>query len=137
MGRWVSAFAVGIVALGLSACSSPSQPSAEDLTGAWQMVWLQPLGQPTVNAPTGVTFSANFGSDGRVSLRADCNTCNAGYTATDNTLAVSRMACTLAACPSAPLDTQFAGLVQSAQWWGLVDDQLELSSEAGRVRLRR
>ena len=137
MGRWIGAFVVGIVALGLSACSSPSEPSAGDLSGTWQAVWLQPQGQPTVNAPTEVTLSANFGSDGRLSLRADCNNCNASYAATGYTLEVSRMACTLAACPSAPLDTQFAGLVQSAEWWGLVDDQLELSSAAGRVRLRR
>jgi hypothetical protein len=44
------------------------------------------------------------------------------------------MACTRAACSTAPLDTTYAGLVQGATSWSAAADRLELRSEAGVLR---
>jgi hypothetical protein len=44
---------------------------------------------------------------------------------------------TLAYCATAPLDTDFAGLVSAARSWSIADDQLTLSSEDGTPVLRR
>jgi heat shock protein HslJ len=128
---------LGLLAVGLAGCESVAGPSATDLQGHWQLVSLQEPGQPQVAAPAGATFSADFGSDGRVSLVADCNRCNSSYVAGGATLQVGNMACTRAYCTTAPLDTRFAALVQSAQAWRVGSDELELSSPEGTLRLRR
>jgi heat shock protein HslJ len=107
------------------------------LQGAWQLVSLQVGGQAAVPAPSGHAFTADFGADGRVSLVADCNRCGGGFAASGGTLDVGSMACTLAYCSTAPLDTQYAGLVQSAKQWSVTGSELSLESSAGTVRLRR
>jgi heat shock protein HslJ len=91
---------------------------------------------PTVLAPSGPVFTATF-EDAQVGLRADCNVCGAGYAAGPGTLAMGQMACTLAYCPSAPFDTDFAGLVQQATSFTLESDRLVLRSSGGTVTLRR
>jgi putative lipoprotein len=85
------------------------------------------------------SFTAEFGADGRVALRADCNRCSGTYTAGSRSLAVGPMACTRAFCTAtAPVDTTFAGLVSSAQTWTSSGDrELELASSAGVLRFQR
>jgi heat shock protein HslJ len=144
--------------LGLSACAAdpqgPAQPSpAADLgpghdggagsqstpalRGEWQLVSLQKAGQEAVTPPKGHRFSADFQADGRVNLVADCNRCSAAYTAGSETLQVGLMACTRAYCSTAPVDTDFAGLVSAARRWSVASEELQLTSEAGALRLRR
>ena len=98
---------------------------------------MQPAGQPAVQAPGSATFTAELGTDGRLSLAADGNRCGSTYEAGSGTLSVGLMACTLAYCPTAPVDTQFSGLVQASQNWRLENGELELSSKEGTLRLRR
>lgn len=138
MGRWKGTLAL-VASLGLVACgsSSPTEPSPEALVGSWRATWLQLPGQPVTNVPSGVTLSASFGGDGRLALVADCNRCNASWQAGGSALTVGPMACTLAACPSSPLDTRFSGLVGAADTWEQINGQLELRSSAGIVRLER
>jgi heat shock protein HslJ len=124
----------GIGSAGDGGAGSQSTPS---LRGEWQLVSLQRAGQEAVDAPAGHRFSADFQADGRVGLVADCNRCSAGYTAGAESLEVGLMACTRAYCSTAPLDTDFAGLVSAARRWSLAGEQLQLSSEAGTLRLRR
>ena len=82
-------------------------------------------------------FTAEFGADGRVSLRADCNRCSGGYTATTGALAVGPMACTRAYCSSAPLDMTFTMLVGEATTWTAAKSSLELRGDSGVLRLRK
>jgi heat shock protein HslJ len=107
------------------------------LVGSWSAVSLQPAGGPAVVVDEPQRFTAEFRADGALGLRADCNRCSCGYTAEPGSLTTTPMACTLAACPSAPRDTQFAGLVSSATSWTAAGDRLELASTAGVVRLQR
>lgn len=146
------------LALGLSACAgtpqAPVQPSpvadagpgrdggagsqsTAAIRGAWQLVSLQKAGQEAVALPAGHRFSADFQADGRVSLVADCNRCAAGYTAGAESLEVGLMACTRAYCSTAPVDTDFAGLVNAARRWSVTGEELQLTSETGSLRLRR
>jgi heat shock protein HslJ len=152
--------AVGIasfpLALGLVACqggsgelTNPTPPaaveapdggralSAESLLGEWQLVNLQKAGQAVVTAPAGHTFTADFTSEGRVHMAADCNRCFAEYSAAPGTIEVGLIGCTLAYCFTAPLDTTFAGLVSAARQWSVSGEELTLSSEDGTVILRR
>jgi heat shock protein HslJ len=122
---------------GLAACDGTTGPSSASLEGRWQLVSLQASGGPEVPAPSGATFTAEFGSDARLSLVADCNRCGSTYEAGSGTLSVGQMACTLAYCPTAPVDTQFAGLVQASQNWRLENGELKLVSAEGTLRLQR
>lgn len=120
---------------GGSAASGAPMPAA--LTGTWTLVSLQEAGRPATSIGSPERFTAEFASDGRVSLRADCNRCNGTCAATDGALRVSPMACTRAYCSSAPLDTQFAGLVGASTSWTVSGRGLELTGASGTLQLRR
>ena len=107
------------------------------LVGNWQLVSLTESGHASVDVAEPERFTAEFGPDGRVSLRADCNRCSGGYTATKGALTVGPMACTRAYCSSAPLDTTFAMLVSEAKAWTAANGGLELRGDSGILRLRR
>jgi heat shock protein HslJ len=107
------------------------------LVGSWRAVSLEAAGGPAVVVDEPQSFTAEFRADGTLHLRADCNVCACGYTAGPGSLTTTPMACTLAACASAPRDTQFAGLVSSATSWTVAGDRLDLTSTAGVVRLQR
>jgi heat shock protein HslJ len=143
------------LALGLVACQSggltdPTPPPAVEapdgrtsgqstasLLGEWRLVSLQKTGQAMVTAPAGHIFSAVFTSEGRVNMTADCNRCFAEYSAAPGTIEVGLAGCTLAYCATAPLDTDFAGLVTAARQWSVSAEELTLSSEDGALILRR
>jgi heat shock protein HslJ len=120
-----------------SATSSSTSP----IEGRWQLVSLQKAGQAVVVAPAGGRFNADFQSNGHVSLQADCNMCSAGYVVAGSALRVGGpnglMACTRAYCSTAPLDTDYAALVTSAQTWRVDGSELTLQSGDGTLRLRR
>jgi heat shock protein HslJ len=156
--RVVLGFASLPLVLGLGACQSgsggltdPTPPAAIEtpsggtgggqstalLLGEWQLVSLQKAGQAAVTSPAGHTFSADFTSEGRVHMAADCNRCFAEYSAAPGTIEVGLTGCTLAYCVTAPLDTDFAGLVSAARQWSVSGEELTLSSEDGTLVLQR
>lgn len=133
--------AVIVAGLATASCQSlPSAPTDEpaSMQGQWALVSLAKGSAAATPAPSGATFTATFGTDGRLNLRADCNLCNGGYTAGAGTLAVAdALACTRAYCPTAPFDSDYATLVVAAKRWAVQGGELELSSDAGRLRFRR
>lgn len=111
--------------------------SSSELLGVWRLVGLQTSGGAAIEVKTPDSFTASFGSDGRVDLVADCNRCNAGYAASRDGIQVGLMACTRAYCATAPLDTDFAGLVSGAAAWSVEGSQLTLTSAEGTLHLKR
>lgn len=111
-------------------------PTASELQGLWRLERLAKVGQAPVEPSASDRFSAEFTSD-RVLLVADCNRCSGSYTAGAGTLSVGPMACTRAACQSAPLDTDFAMLVSGAEHWLIAGGQLALQADNGVLLLRR
>jgi len=59
-------------------------------------------------------YTLEFPSDERLSVRADCNRCNGGYSLIDGTLEIGLLACTLAACPPGSLDGPYLSALGSA-----------------------
>ena len=109
-------------------------------SGSWRLVSLREDGHDEVSIADPGTFTAVFGDDARVQLKADCNRCVAGYTARpDGSLTVGLMACTRAYCAAtAPTDTTFANLVAGAQTWSSPDDgHLQLVGNTGVLRFQR
>jgi len=105
------------------------------LVGSWKLTLLEKAGEAPVPVANPERFVASFGGDGRVNLVADCNRCSSAYEAAAGTLSVGPMACTRAACVSAPLDTDFAGLVSGATTWEVSSSRLTLRSAKGRLVL--
>jgi heat shock protein HslJ len=119
---------------------SSASVSANIPGGTWHLVSLRENGQAEVSIADPGTFTAVFGDDGRVQIKADCNRCVAGYTARSNgSLTVGLMACTRAFCTATtPTDTTFANLVAGAQAWSSPDDaHLELVAGTGVLRFQR
>jgi heat shock protein HslJ len=129
-----------IVAAGLTACGKSggdlAGPSTVGLQGTWTLASLQQAGGSVEQAPAG--FSAEFGADGSLAVRADCNSCHATYLAEASHINVSpNMACTLAYCSSAPFDSKYTKLLTSATSWRTDNGTLELRSDAGVLTFRR
>jgi heat shock protein HslJ len=119
---------------------SATSVAANIPAGTWRLASLHENGQAEVSIADPGTFTAVFGDDGRVQIKADCNRCVAGYTArSDGSLTVGLMACTRAFCTATtPTDTTFANLVAGAQAWSSPDDaHLELVAGTGVLRFQR
>jgi len=122
--------------VGSAPSSPPGSLSTAALRGEWQLVSLRQSGEDVV-PPAGHRFSAEFRSDDSVHLVADCNRCFASYKAGEGSIEVGVMACTRAYCETAPIDTDFAGLVQGSRRWSVVGQELRLESDQGSLSLRR
>jgi heat shock protein HslJ len=108
------------------------------LLGTWTLASLQVASLPSLTIPPAGTFTATFGSDGTLSLRADCNVCSTRYQASSARITVNAaMACTRAACPSAPFDREFAQLTGASINYRVAGDTLVLDSGKGTLRFRR
>jgi heat shock protein HslJ len=152
--RWLAIGSGGLLLAGVIGCSattpgttgpgvsSPNPggtPSAlVSLQGRWRLVSLQDAGSASRPAPAG-SFAAEFRADGQLSLVADCNLCSGTYTAGASSLEVKPvMACTVAACPSAPFDTQYVAAVIASKTWSVsAAGALELRSDRGVTSFTR
>jgi heat shock protein HslJ len=96
-----------VLGLALPGCSdTPTGPS--DLVGvAWRLVAIEPPSGPATVVPNPERYTLEFLDEGRVALRADCNSCSGPYTFAGDTLTMPTLACTRAFCGTQSLDTAF------------------------------
>jgi len=127
------------------ACSGPTSlsgpdgtaPTLERIGGTWTLVTLKPPGQAEVAPPAGAISSMEV-ADGRAAIRADCNRCNGPAAVGASTLTVGPiLACTRAACASAPLDAAFLRILAGESAATLEGDTLTLGSDRGVLLFRR
>ncbi|WP_028669588.1 META domain-containing protein [Saccharospirillum impatiens] len=71
-------------------------------------------------------YQLRFGSEGRISLRADCNHYAASARLTDTVFAIGPMIGTRALCPKGSLERPFINFIESASQWSLDGSQLTL-----------
>jgi heat shock protein HslJ len=138
----------GFVAIGCSDSSSlPASPSSisgvqaplgESLTsGTWTLVALQVAGQSQQAAPAGATYAVTF-ADGRLSTRADCNTCGGAYGLAGETLTVGpALACTRAACRTMEFENTYTRVLDGPSTVTLSGNTLVLSSPRGVLQFTR
>jgi len=140
-------FVVVSLAIGCAQSSSaPTSPSSvgrsqalasEDLAGTWILLSMQPANQPDQAAPAGATYTLTF-ADGRLSTRADCNTCNGTFAISGQTLTAGpALACTRAACPTMEFESTYTGMLSGESTVTLSDGALVLSSPRGALRFHR
>ena len=87
-------------------------------------------------ALTAGRFNVTFATD-RLDAKADCNTCTGPTSLSGSTLTVSALACTRAACASAPIDTRFTSVLNGAVTVRINDRLLQLNSAQGELRFER
>jgi heat shock protein HslJ len=142
--RYLSAF--GIIASLSMGCSeslsAPTSPSAatvsaaaaltaDQLTGTWNLVSIQPTGQGVQLTPLGANYTLSFAA-GRLSTRADCNSCSAAFTLSGQTLTAGpALACTRAACPTMAFENVYISLLSGESTATVSARALVLSSDRG------
>jgi heat shock protein HslJ len=123
-----------------AACAeSPTTPSltADRLTGTWSVMSIQLAGQVEQPAPADAVYTLTF-ADGRLSTRADCNTCGGAFVLSGPTLTAGpALACTRAACPTMAFENSYTRLLAGDSTMTMTEDTLVLSSVRGTLRLLR
>ena len=138
---------VASLAIGCAQASlPPTSPSSvgrsqalasEDLAGTWILLSVQPAGQPDQAAPAAASYTLTF-ADGRLSTRADCNTCSGTFSVSGQTLTAGpALACTRAACPTMEFESAYTSMLSGDSTVTLSDDSLVLSSPRGVLRFHR
>jgi heat shock protein HslJ len=104
----LSLLAVLLAWVGSNVCAQapPPQVTAASLSGtSWQLVKFQSSDDKTLMPDDRTKYTVAFGSDGRVSVRIDCNRGNGSWkSGGPNQLQFGPLALTRAMCPPAPLN---------------------------------
>ena len=91
-----------------------------------------------MQVPDPTRFTLELDANGRMSVRADCNRCSASYSQTGGTFAVDPLlACTRAACSSAPFDQEYVAALAGTTIARVSGDTLECVSPQGVLRFAR
>ncbi len=121
------------------AAAATATPIADVVGVTWEWVKLTtPVEQLDIDSPD--RYTVQFGSDGRVALKADCNRGAGAYsTSGDGQIALKPIALTRAACPPGSLSDRFAKEVGRATSYFVKDGDLylELPVDSGTLRFRR
>lgn len=144
-----AAIAFFMVAAAAACSSTPGTPtsptadsgslalSAEQLVGTWTLASIQAAGQAAQPAPSGATYTLSL-ADGRLSTRADCNTCAGTFTLNGSTLqAGPALACTRAACPTMAFESVYASILGGDSAVTLSGSSLVLTSARGTLSFTR
>jgi heat shock protein HslJ len=119
----------------LTACAGDGM--TDRLEGpAWRLRSIQRPDGAVVALPSAV-FTAEFGADGRIGVRADCNSCGGGYEAADGHLQVSPLACTRVFCQSSPVDTDSALTLEAGRSYDVDDHILTIHGDRGTLTFER
>lgn len=132
------------------ACSgtpgTPTSPSAdngslaltaEQIGGTWTLSSIQASGQAAQPAPTGAVYTLSL-ADGRLSTRADCNTCVGAFTLSGSTLTAGpALACTRAACPTMAFEAVYTAILSGESTVTLSGSSLVLTSSRGTLTFTR
>ena len=139
---FVASLAVGCA----QSTSAPTAPSgingsttltADQLAGSWTLVSIQPAGQPEQATPSSASYTLTF-ADGRLSTRADCNSCGGSFAISGQTLTAGpALACTRAACPTMEFEIKYTSLLSGDSTVTLSAQGLLLSSGRGMLRFTR
>jgi heat shock protein HslJ len=112
-------------------------PTVDQLAGTWNLQSLQPAGDVDQATPSGARYTLTF-ADGRLSTRADCNTCSSAFILSGQTLTAGpTMACTRAACPTMAFESTYTRLLGGDSNVALSDGTLVLSSARGVLHFTR
>jgi heat shock protein HslJ len=122
-----------------SAISAP--PSAAytvaQLEGTWTLASIQLAGEAKQDRPFNATYTLSF-SNGRLSTRADCNSCGGSFSVEGTKLTAGpNLACTRAACPTMAFENAYTSILGGDSTILVSGSTLTLSSPRGTLQLVR
>ena len=153
MHHWLFSFGITLLVAALTAActhsvSSPTTPSAisappssaytaAQLEGTWTLASIQPAGAERQDRPFSATYTISF-SQGRLSTRADCNTCGGTFSVDGSTLSAGpNLACTRAACPTMAFENAYTAILSGDSTTVVTGSTLTLSSARGTLQFVR
>jgi heat shock protein HslJ len=115
-------------------------PVTAELVGmVWQ--WGQTLynDDTRVVPPRPESYTVQFGANGTVNVRADCNRKGGGYALDGKSIAIEITHSTMAACPDGSLEDRFVRDLTSGAVWFMKDGDLyiDLKYDSGTMRLKK
>jgi heat shock protein HslJ len=115
-------------------------PAPAALVGpVWQ--WVQTLYSNDSKAapPRPENYTVQFGADGTVNVKADCNRKGGRYSGKEPRIAIEITQSTMAACPEDSLEAQFVRDLTAGAVWFLRDGDLyiDLKYDTGTMRLKQ
>jgi heat shock protein HslJ len=108
--------------------TSPTSPA--QLDGTWRLFQMTSSAGVHNEDLTAGRFNVTFANN-TIQAKADCNTCSGPATLSASTLTVGPLACTRAACATAPIDTRFTGLLDGALTVRINARLLQLNNTTG------
>jgi heat shock protein HslJ len=133
---WAGLFVVAALAAGCTT-DTVTAPTTDQLAGSWLLVSIQPAGKAEQPTPAGASYAVMFAA-GRVSIRADCNTCNGVFSLAGQTLTAGpTLICTRAACPTMAFENTYTEIVAGDSTVAVLGNKLTLSSPRGVLRFTR
>jgi len=122
-----------------SAVSSP--PSAAhavaQLEGTWTLASIQRAGEAKQDRPFTSVYTLSF-NDGRLSTRADCNSCGGSFSVQGTVLTAGpNLACTRAACSTMAFESAYTAILSGDSQIVVTGSTLTLSSSRGTLQLVR
>lgn len=107
------------------------------LEGAWTLASIQRTGQARQDRPSNATYTLTF-TEGRLSTRADCNSCGGTFSVEGTTLRTgSTLACTRAACTTMAFENAYTSILGGDSQIVVSESTLTLSSPRGTLQLIR
>ena len=119
-----------------AACSDAVTGPSDLEGGPWRLQSMEIMDTGAFVPDDRSRFTIEFGADGTLGVRADCNQCGGSYTLRDGRMTVGPLACTLIACPT-NRGQEFASLLQGTTSLELEEGELEIESPDGTLVLTR
>lgn len=122
-----------------NAVSAPpsSAYTIAQLDGTWTLVSIQPAGAAKQDRPFNATYTITF-SEGRTSMRADCNMYSGGFSAAGNTITLGpNFAGTRAACPTMQFENLYTSMLSGDSTPVVTGSTLTLASSRGTLQFVR
>ena len=125
-------------ALLFSACAEDTLTGPSVLTGTlWKLVAVATAADGTTTAVDSERYTVEFGEEGRLLARADCNVCAASYQGRSRSLSVGTFACTRAFCGAESRGDDYVDVLEEARLYEVTGDTLTIVSRNGILYYQR
>jgi len=122
--------------LALGSCDEGLLGPTEVRDVTWKLESIERAGAPTILVPNPERYTLRLEADGRLSVRADCNSCVGTYALSGTSLSIGLLACTRAFCGDSSLDTAYTGALGNAQTAVAAPNQLVIKGNGFTLRFR-
>ena len=121
-----------------AACADDTLTGPSVLTGAlWKLEAVATAADGTTTTVDSERYTVEFGEEGRLLARADCNVCAATYEGRSRSLSVGSLACTRAFCGAESRGDDYVAILEEARLYEVTGDTLTIVSRNGILYYKR